>query len=104
MKKVLLLGRLEFDMPNFQKGVSAKDVKLFGGSSIEDVKSVFDETDAQIDIVIMGAGIDLEKRLEIVEYIFNASKGTSVHMKDKNSGRQGMLPFVNNILNGLTKR
>ena len=85
MKKVLLIGRLEFDMPNFQKGVNAKDVKLFGGSSIEDVKSVFEETDAQIDIVIMGAGIALEKRLEIVEYVFNVSKGTSIHMKDKNS-------------------
>ena len=100
MKKVLLLGRLEFDIPNFQKGIKAKDVTLFGGSSIEDVKSVFDKNNSQIDIVIMGAGIDLSKRLEIVEYVFGASKGTSVHMKNRNSGREGMLPFVNSILNG----
>ena len=103
MKKALLLGRLEFDIPNFQKGIDAKDVKLFGGSSIDDVKSVLEETDSEIDIVVMGAGIDLDKRLEIVEYVFSVRNGTSVHIKDKNSERQGMLSFVNRIINGLTK-
>ena len=55
-----------------------------------------------IDTVIMGAGIDLETRLEIVRRTFEASETTTVHMKDRASGRHGMMPFVNAVLRGLT--
>ena len=54
----------------------------------------------KIDIVIMGAGIELEKRLEIVRYVFNTSNITSVHMKDRGSGPEGFIPFINKVLNG----
>lgn len=43
----------------------------------------------------------MEVRLEIVKYIFTVSTSTTVHMKDRNSGPQGMLPFVNGVLEGL---
>ena len=46
----------------------------------------------------MGAGIPIEERLEIVRFIFETSKGTTVHMKDWNSRPTGMLPFVNGVL------
>ncbi|MFQ5400768.1 MAG: hypothetical protein ACE5E7_14375, partial [Anaerolineae bacterium] len=61
--------------------------------------SAFDEH--PIDTVIMGAGIDLDTRLQIVQHIFTVSKATTVHMKDWNSGPQGMLPFANGVLTGL---
>jgi hypothetical protein len=49
----------------------------------------------------MGAGIELEKRLEVVRYVFNTSNTTSVHMKDWETGPGGYVPFINNVLSGL---
>jgi len=67
------------------------------------VQQVFEKNDDVIDIVIMGAGIELEKRLEIVRYVFTQSNITSVHMKDRISGPEGFVPFINNVLTGLLK-
>ncbi|MCP4184654.1 MAG: hypothetical protein GY761_15270, partial [Hyphomicrobiales bacterium] len=95
----LLLGRKGISIENVDEKISIKDVTLLGGTSLENVKAAFNTHD--VAIVIMGAGIDLNKRIEIVEYIFNTSKSTTVHMKDWNSGPQGMTPFIDRILNGL---
>ena len=96
---VLLLGRTGIVLDNIKTGLGVQDVTLFGGTSLEDVQSVFDKQ--KIDIVIMGAGIDLTTRLNIISHIFTTSNSTTVHMKDWNSGPQGMLPFVNSIITGL---
>src|ERR687883_405977 len=69
------------------------------GTSIEDVRSAFAQTD--IDHVIMGAGLELETRLQIVREVFQSSDKTSVHMKDRVTGPQGFLPFVQSVLRGL---
>lgn len=81
-----------------KNAIDAQDVNLYGGTSLDDVKQVF--SDQSVDVVIMGAGIDLDARLEIIKFIFEKSKSTTVHMKDWESGPAGMLPFVNGILNG----
>ena len=98
-KKVLLLGRTGIVLDGVQEQLDVQDVALFGGTSLEEVQKLFEQQ--VVDIVIMGAGIDLTTRLQIIQHIFTVSKGTTVHMKDWNSGPQGMLPFVNGILNGL---
>ena len=49
----------------------------------------------------MGAGIELEKRLEIVSYVFTNSNTTTVHMKDPETGPEGFVPFINRVLSGL---
>ena len=82
-----------------KNSIDNQNVNLIGGTNIEDVKKAFDEN--EIHTVIMGAGIDLDIRLGIIRYIFEVSKGTTVHMKDWNSGPAGMLPFVNGVLNGI---
>jgi hypothetical protein len=69
------------------------------GTSVEDIRSVFART--TIDHVIMGGGLPLETRLEMVRVIFESSETTSVHMKDVASGSQGFLPFVRSVLSGL---
>jgi len=102
MKNVLLLGRLGINIPNFSTGVTNKNINLFSGTNLEEVKSVFEQNE-KIDMVIMGAGIDLQSRLDIIKFIFENSKGTTVHMKDWNSGPAGMLPFVNGVIDGLFK-
>ncbi len=98
-KNVLLLGRTGIVLDDVRNELVVKDAALFSGTSLDDVREAFD-TQA-IDIVIMGAGLGIETRLQIVQHIFTVSKSTTVHMKDWNSGPQGMLPFVNSILSGL---
>jgi hypothetical protein len=48
----------------------------------------------------MGAGLDLEARLEIVREIFLASDKTTVHLKDFTSGPDGFLPLSGQCLPG----
>jgi hypothetical protein len=100
MKKVLLLGLLTKNIPTADK-ISTKHIEVFRGSTLADAKSVFAQNNNRIDIVVMGAGIELETRLEIVRFIFSSSNTTTVHMKDKNSGPEGFLPFIDGVLNGL---
>ena len=98
-KNILLLGRTGVVIDDVQHQLDIADIQLFGGTGIEDVRAAF--TRADIDHVIMGAGIDLETRLQIVREIFQLSDTTTVHMKDHASGPQGFLPFVRSVLRGL---
>jgi hypothetical protein len=96
---VLLLGKKGIIIHDVEAKLEMPEVRLFGGTSIEDVRSIFAEN--KIDHVIMGAGIKLQKRLEIIQEICELSETTTVHMKDFASGPEGMLPFVGAILTGL---
>ena len=98
-KKILLLGRTTIVLDDTQQQLERADIQLFAGTSIEDIRAVFAQ--ANIDHVIMGGGIALETRLEMVRAIFQASDTTTVHMKDHASGLQGFLPFVRSVLRGL---
>jgi len=98
-KNCLLLGRLGINIPSIETGIHQKNVNLFSGTSLQEVKDFFSKSN--IDIVIMGAGTPIGDRLEIVKFVLETSKGTTVHMKDWNSGPTGMLPFVNGVLKGL---
>lgn len=100
LKKVLLVGRLLKNIPTKDE-IPVNNIELSVASSIEEVKSVFEKNNNQIDIVISGGGIELEKRLEIVNYIFKTSNATSVHLKDIDSGPEGFIPFINKVLSGL---
>jgi hypothetical protein len=102
MKNCLLLGRKGMIVDDVKKSINATDINLFGGTSLQDVKDIFNQHN--IDIVIMGAGLDINDRLDIIKYVFNSSKSTTVHMKDWDSGPAGMLPFVNGVVNGLLEK
>lgn len=96
---VLLLGRKGVVVEEARRRLGLSGVRLYGGSNIDDVRRVFDK--APIDHVVMGAGIDLPARLEIVREIFLRSDTTTVHLKDVASGPEGFLPFVRSVLAGL---
>jgi len=98
-KNVLLLGLRGIVVDDVKDKLHVPDTQLFGGGSIEDVRSTFAQT--KIDHVIMGAGIELETRLDIVREIFKLSDTITVHMKDYATGPQGFLPFVQAVLNGV---
>ena len=98
-KNILLLGRIEILLDEMEQQLRMPDIQLFDGTKVEDVRSVFAR--ASIDHVFIGAGIDLEIRLEMIREIFQLSDTTTVHMKDRISGPQGFVPFVRSVLGGL---
>ncbi len=99
MKKVLLIGKQLTAVPPVDQ-LLVKNITCFAAQNLEETKEIFSGN--KIDAVIMGAGIELEKRLEIVRLIFTLSNTTSVHMKDWATGPEGFLPFINAVLTGLT--
>ena len=98
-RNVLRLGRLGVVVEDARRQLRMPDVRLSVATGLDEVRSAF--ADADIDHVIMGAGLDLETRLEIVREIFLASETTTVHLKDFASGPDGFLPFVRSVLAGL---
>jgi hypothetical protein len=100
MKNCLLLGRKVTVLETLKEQIERKDINLTFGTSLVEVENAFKKN--QFEVVIMGAGLELSDRLEIINYIFTFSKSTTVHMKDWDSGPAGMIPFVNGILNGLS--
>src|SRR5215208_397159 len=78
-KNVLLVGRKAIVLDDVRKGLAVQDVTLFSASTLDDVRKVLD--DHSIDMVIMGAGIDLDTRVQIVRHIFEASNSITVHLK-----------------------
>ena len=101
MKKVLIVGKLLTNVPAPEE-ISVKNISTFGASNLGEVKKVFERTSNEMDVVIIGAGIELETRLEIVKYIFELSDTVTIHMKDKVSGPGNFLPFINTVLRGMS--
>ena len=98
-KNVLLLGLTGVVVEDAQRQLSMADVQLLVGTGMDDLRVTFAQVD--IDHVIMGAGLELETRLDIVREIFRSSDRTTVHMKDHASGKEAFLPFVRSVLRGL---
>ena len=99
VRNVLLLGLTGVVVEDAQQQLSLADVRLFGGTGIDDLRSTLAQVD--IDHVIVGAGLDLDTRLDIVRAVFRASDRTTVHLKDHASGKEAFLPFVRAVLRGL---
>lgn len=99
VKNVLLLGLTSAVIDDARDHLDMPDLRLFTGTGIDDVRSAFAQ--ARIDHVIMGAGIDLETRLAIVREVFQTSDVTTVHMKDRASGKEAFLPFARSVLHVL---
>ncbi|MCH1540075.1 MAG: hypothetical protein L7S56_01385 [Candidatus Poseidonia sp.] len=99
---VILLGRKPEVMLQLIAGLEQTAVKFTIGSSMADLKAVFSEK--QPSAVIMGAGLPLDIRLEMVRFVFEHSETTTVHMKDWSSGSNGMLSFMNGVAQGLLTR
>ena len=98
MEKILLIGKQLTGIP---PQLAIKNAEYFAAPDLNTVQQVFEKNNNAISIVIMGAGIELEKRLEIVKYVFTNSNTTTVHMKDWETGPEGFVPFINRVLSGL---
>ena len=100
-RNVLLAGRYPVLVEDAERQVTVPpSVRFFAATGLGEVRDAFAE--AEIDHVIMGAGLDIEVRLEIVREVFRMSDTTTVHLKDFASGLDGFLPFAQAVLDGLT--
>ena len=102
MKKILLVGKSFTAVPPLDQLI-IKDAQYFAAPGLTEVQQVFEKNNNAIEIVIMGAGIELGKRLEVVRYVFTTSNTTTVHMKDRETGPEGFVPFINRVLSGLLR-
>ncbi len=98
-KRVLLLGVMASLLEDVRRELQRPDIEFLGGTGVDDVRSAFRPAD--IDHVIVGGGIDLEIRAEMVQEVFQSSDRATVHLKDQMSGPEGFLPFVRAVLRGL---
>lgn len=100
--RVLLVVRKRAVAEDVQSQLKLPDVELIGATSLEEVRTAFAES--KVDVVIMGAGLDLETRLEIIRAVYSSSETTSIHLKDVASGPEGYLAFVRGTLAGERSR
>jgi hypothetical protein len=98
-KRVLLLGVMAALLKDVQEELQRPDIEFLGGTGVDDVRSAFRQAD--IDHVIVGGGLDLDARAEMVREIFQSSDRATIHLKDQMSGPEGFLPFVKAVLLGL---
>ena len=99
---VLLLGRRPEVLAELRSRADASHVVLVTGTALSDVRAAFAR--GSVDTVIIGAGLGLDDRLRIVEFILERSSETAVHLKDWVSGPAGMQQFVAGVLDRLTNR
>ena len=58
MKKILLVGKQLTSVPPLDE-LNIKDVRYFAAPDLKTARQVFEKNNNAIDIVIMGAGIEL---------------------------------------------
>lgn len=98
-KNVLLIGRRDKVLEALCHQLKTNEVNLFSATTLEVVLQVLGEN--KIDVVIMGSGLEIDLRCEIVRYITINHPSTTIHMKDWTSGPDGIMPFVTSVLKGL---
>jgi hypothetical protein len=89
---VLIVGRLLDVVDDTRSRVRAECVTLHGATSLDEVRTAL--ALKPIDMMVVGAGIELSERLAIARAAFEQSEIITVHLKDKASGQAGFASFV----------
>jgi hypothetical protein len=100
MVNVLLVGLKAAVVDAAREQLGVAGVEFSSATDLDDVRAAF--ADRHIDHLVMGAGLDLPTRLEIVHEVFTPSDDTTVHLKDRASGPDGFLPFARSIAAALS--
>jgi hypothetical protein len=98
-RKVFLAGLKPDLMDRFRARLDLPDVELFIGTGVDEIRAVL--AAEEIDHVILGGGLSLETRLEMIRTVYESSDRATLHMKDHRSGPEGFVPFVRAVLGGL---
>jgi hypothetical protein len=98
-RKVFLAGLKPSLMDQFRERLDMPDFELFIGTGVDEVRATLAKE--EIDHVILGGGLSLEARLEMIQAVYESSDRATLHMKDHRSGPEGFVPFVRAVLSGL---
>lgn len=93
---VLIVGRLLDVVDDTRLRVQVDGVALHGATSLDEVRAALSLK--PIDVMVVGAGIELSERLAIARAAFEQSEAITVHLKDKASGQAGFAPFVERVI------
>lgn len=98
-KKCILLGLKKSVIDDAIEQLSDPAFELIGCLSIEEMKAVLEKN--QIAHVFIGAGLDIDIRIDAARTILETSLATEVHLKSYSAGPQGYVPFIKTILAGV---
>jgi hypothetical protein len=93
---VLIVGRLLDLVDETKSRVQSADTILYGATTLDEARKTLSLN--PIDIMVIGAAIELAERLAIVRAAFELSEHITVHLKDKASGPPGFVPFVERVI------
>ena len=91
--RILLVGRTQSVIDDVIKELGAGEVEFSTANSLEGVQSALAK--AQLDHVIIGGGLDLDSRLQIVRRVFESSSSTTG--PHELAVRTGELPAVRQV-------
>jgi len=100
MARVLVMGRLASITANISAKLADLPVDWAGATTIDEVRDALD-SHSDISIAIMGAGLDDATRGDLISLIAELRPDISIHLKDRNSGPDGMAPFVRSVVQAL---
>lgn len=98
MIKILLIGRTMAVLDDIEQRFQSPDLEFVKTNTLKEVREALSSDG--FDHALIGGGLDLETRLEIVREIFTHGNQTKVHM-NTSSGPQSYLPFVTSVLRGI---
>lgn len=93
---VLLVGRLPGVIGDVAKALENMPIRWLGAHNRTEVIQQL-EAEPRIACVIMGAGLDDSIRGELVGVIAERRPDITIHLKDRQSGPEGLLPFTRRV-------
>lgn len=102
---VLLIGKLPHVIGNVARELEHLPIEWLGAHDHAEVVRQL-ETEPNIRCVIMGAGLEDRIRGDLIGIIAEQRPDLCIHLKDRASGPEGLVPFVERVvrMEGLTEK
>lgn len=94
---VLLIGRLPNVIGDVARQLDHLPIQWLGAHDPDEVRRQLN-AEPQIACAIMGAGLDDATRGELVGIIASRRPDICIHLKDRTSGPDGLVPFVKRVV------
>jgi hypothetical protein len=94
---VLLIGKLPHVIGDVASQLDHLPIHWLGAHDKAEVLRQL-ETEPRIACVIMGAGLDDQTRGDLIGIIAARRPDVCIHLKDRASGSEGLVPFVERVV------
>ncbi len=94
---VLLIGRLPHVIGNVARQLDHLPIEWLGAHDHAEVVRQL-ENEPRIACVIMGAGLEDDIRGDLIGVIAALRPDICIHLKDRASGSEGLVPFVERVV------